>query len=221
MIEKAASSVPELQVPRARIDELAPDFEARTTHGQMKLSDYAGKWLVFFSHPADFTPVCTSEFIALQKSIGRFDSLNCGLLGLSIDSLFSHIAWVKDLEQRFKVTITFPIVEDISMAIARAYGMIHDASMTTATVRSVFFIDPERYIRAIIHYPMNVGRSVDEIIRVVSALQESDADTVVTPEGWQPGQDPLLPPPYELAEAGTRETKKDDAWYLTPVSKRP
>ncbi|MEM6583366.1 MAG: peroxiredoxin [Pseudomonadota bacterium] len=203
----------------ARIDELAPDFEARSTHGHIRLSDYTGKWLVFFSHPADFTPVCTSEFVSLQNAIDRFESLNCKLLGLSIDSLFSHIAWVKDLEQRFNVTITFPIVEDISMVIARAYGMIHDASMTTATVRSVFFIDPDRYIRAIIHYPMNVGRSVEEIIRVISALQESDANEVATPEGWLPGQEPLLPPPADLAEAGMRENQKGGAWYLTPVSK--
>jgi peroxiredoxin (alkyl hydroperoxide reductase subunit C) len=201
--------------PHARIDEPAPDFEARTTMGELRLSDYRGRWLVFFSHPADFTPVCTSEFVAFQKARPRFDALNCDLLGLSIDSLYAHIAWVKDIEARFGVRISFPIIEDISMAISRAYGMIHDGSATTATVRSVFVIDPGGLIRAMIHYPMNIGRSVDELLRVVHALQTSDACHLATPEGWRPGDEGVLPPPLDQAEADRRAGMTGGIWYLT------
>ena len=200
---------------QARIDELAPEFEARTTQGLVKLSDYRGRWLLFFSHPADFTPVCTSEFVALQNAKADFEALNCDLLGLSVDSLYAHIAWVKDIEERFGVKITFPIIEDISMTVSRVYGMIHDGSQTTAAVRSVFFIDPEGYIRALIHYPMNVGRSVEELLRVLSALQVSDESTVATPEGWKPGDDAVLPPPLDQAEADKRSAMNGGAWYLT------
>ena len=199
----------------ARNDERAPDFMARSTLGPVRLADYRGRWLLFFSHPADFTPVCTSEFIALQKAKARFDALGCDLLGLSVDSLYAHIAWVKDIEARFGVRITFPIVEDISMAVARAYGMIHDGSATTAAVRSVYFIDPAGYIRAQIHYPMNIGRSVDELYRVLSALQQSDRENVAMPEGWQPGDDGLLAPVTDQSEADARDAAKDGAWYLT------
>ncbi len=199
----------------ARIDEAAPDFEARTTQGLVRLSDYRGRWLLFFSHPADFTPVCTSEFVALEKAKDRFNALNCDLLGLSVDSLYAHIAWVKDIEERFGTKITFPIVEDISMAVSRVYGMIHETSATTAAVRSVFFIDPQGIIRAQIHYPMNVGRSVDEILRVLAALQESEAANIATPEGWRPGEPAVLPPPLDQAEADTRSGMNGGAWYLT------
>lgn len=199
----------------ARIDTVAPDFEARSTHGPVRMSDYRGRWLVFFSHPADFTPVCTSEFLAFERAAPRFDALGASLLGLSIDSLYAHIAWVKDIEARFDLRISFPIIEDISMSVARLYGMIHDASATTAAVRSVFFIDPDGYIRALIHYPMNVGRSVDEILRVLSALQVSDSHSVATPEGWTPGQDTVLPPPLDHAEADQRSARNGGAWYFT------
>lgn len=204
------------QMPlQARIDDLAPDFVARTTQGEVKLSDYRGRWLLFFSHPADFTPVCTSEFVALQKAKPQFDDLNCDLLGLSVDSLYAHIAWVKDIEERFGVKITFPIIEDISMAVSRVYGMIHEASATTAAVRSVFFIDPEGYIRALIHYPMNVGRSVEELLRVLTALQQTDACAVATPEGWKPGDEAVLPPPLDQMEADKRSGLNGGAWYFT------
>ncbi len=204
----------------ARIDELAPDFEARSTQGVVRMSDYRGRWLVFFSHPADFTPVCTSEFLAFQHAAGRFEALGADLLGLSIDSLYAHIAWIKDIEARFDTRITFPIIEDISMAVARLYGMVHDASATTAAVRSVFFIDPEGYIRAMIHYPMNVGRSVEEILRVLNALQVSDRNLVATPEGWVPGTPTVLPPPIDQAEADQRAQIKDGAWYYTKSEAR-
>ena len=201
--------------PQARIDDVAPDFVARTTQGQVRLSDYRGRWLLFFSHPADFTPVCTSEFVALQKAKPQFADLNCDLLGLSVDSLYAHIAWVKDIEQRFGIRIDFPIIEDISMAVSRAYGMIHDGSATTAAVRSVFFIDPDGYIRAMFHYPMNVGRSVAELLRVLHALQTADAQKVATPEGWRPGEDSMLPPPLDQAEADRRAGLNGGAWYYT------
>ncbi|HRI99147.1 MAG TPA: peroxiredoxin [Hyphomonas sp.] len=202
-------------LPGARIDELAPDFEARSTQGIVRLTDYRGRWLVFFSHPADFTPVCTSEFLAFQNAAAQFDALDTDLIGLSIDSVYAHIAWIKDIEARFNTRITFPIIEDISMTVARLYGMIHDASATTAAVRSVFFIDPDGYIRAMIHYPMNVGRSVDEILRVLNALQVSDRNLVATPEGWLPGTPTVLPPPIDQTEADQRAQLAGGTWYYT------
>lgn len=196
------------------IDAPAPDFEARTTSGPVRLSDHRGRWVVLFSHPADFTPVCTSEFIAFQKAADRFDALNCRLMGLSVDSLFSHLAWVRDIEARFGVRIGFPIIEDVSMTISRAYGMVHEGSSSTAAVRSVFFIDPRGYVRAIVHYPLNVGRSVAEIVRVLAALQETDAHPVSTPEGWEPGGRALLPAPLTLAETDDRDDgQAGAAWY--------
>ena len=216
MTDQTDPTIPSVATaPAARIDDLAPEFEARTTQGQVKLTDYRGRWLIFFSHPADFTPVCTSEFLAFQKAASRFAALGCDLLGLSVDSLYAHIAWVKDIEERFSTKITFPIIEDIAMTISRAYGMIHASSATTAAVRSVFFIDPEGYVRAMIHYPMNVGRSIEEIIRVLTALQESDACHIATPEGWLPGDDAVLPPPLDQAEADKRSTMNGGAWYFT------
>lgn len=202
-------------LPSARIDDIAPDFEARSTQGMVRMSDFRGRWLVFFSHPADFTPVCTSEFLAFQNASQRFADLDADLLGLSVDSLYAHIAWVKDIEARFDTRISFPIIEDISMSVARLYGMIHDASATTAAVRSVFFIDPDGYVRAMIHYPMNVGRSVDEILRVLTALQEADRNLVATPEGWVPGNRTVLPPPVDQAEADQRARDNGGAWYFT------
>ncbi len=209
-----------LALPGARIDEVAPDFEARSTQGIVRMSDYRGRWLVFFSHPADFTPVCTSEFLAFQNAAARFEALDADLLGLSIDSLYAHIAWIKDIEARFDTRITFPIIEDISMTVARLYGMVHDASATTAAVRSVFFIDPDGYIRAMIHYPMNVGRSVEEILRVLNALQVSDRNLVATPEGWVPGTPTVLPPPIDQAEADQRAQIAGGAWYYTKSEAR-
>lgn len=218
MTESQTSALP--TSPEARIDDLAPDFVARTTYGEVLLSDYRGRWLLFFSHPADFTPVCTSEFVAFQRAKPQFEALSCNLLGLSVDSLYAHIAWVKDIEARFGEKITFPIAEDISMSVSRAYGMIHDGSATTAAVRSVFFIDPEGYIRALIHYPMNVGRSVEELLRVLQALQTSDACQLATPEGWRPGQQAVLPPPLDLAEADKRSGMNGATWYMTPAEAR-
>jgi len=202
------------------IDAPAPDFEARTTLGPMKLSDHRGHWVVLFSHPADFTPVCTSEFVAFQKAAEKFAALDCRLIGLSVDSLFAHLAWVKDIEAKFGVRIGFPIIEDISMRISRAYGMVHAGSSSTSAVRSVFFIDPAGVVRAIVHYPLNVGRSVDEIIRVLSALQVSDEKGVSTPQGWRPGDRAMLPPPLTVEEVDARVNLDGDAWYYTHAGEK-
>jgi peroxiredoxin 2/4 len=177
-----------------RIGDKAPNFSARTTMGGINLSQYRGKWVIFFSHPADFTPVCTTEFVALAKAEDAFSALDCALLGLSVDSLFSHFAWMRAINQAFGVTIGFPVIEDPSMAVGRAYGMIDETSQDSAAVRSTYFIDPEGVIRAITTYPHNVGRSVGEMLRMVAALQRASGDLVLTPEGWQTGDEVLLPP---------------------------
>lgn len=203
-----------------RIDELAPDFSARSTLGEVQLSEFRGKWLILFSHPADFTPVCTSEFVALEKASESFKNLNCQLLGLSVDSLYAHIAWVKDIKRNFDVHISFPIIEDVSMSISRAYGMIHDNSTSTAAVRTCFFIDPHGYIRAVIHYPMNVGRSVSELLRVLEALQFTDECQLATPEGWNSGDDAVLLPPSHQEEADNRTQSAEGSWYFTPVESK-
>ena len=144
-----------------RINEVAPDFEAKTTHGMLKLSDITakGKWVVLFSHPADFTPVCTTEFIEFSKRHDEFAKRNTQLLGNSIDSVYSHIAWVRNIEQNFNVKVPFPVIADLDQKVARAFGMVHEAVSDTATVRAVFVIDPKNIIRAIIYYPMSLGRA--------------------------------------------------------------
>lgn len=177
-----------------QIGDPAPNFQARTTMGMVNLSDYRGRWLILFSHPADFTPVCTSEFVALSKATDRFRALDCALLAISVDSLYSHLGWIRAIRESFGVTVSFPIVEDPSLIIGRAYGMIAERSPDAATMRSTYFIDPDGIIRAMIAYPATIGRSVDELLRVLAALQRVDRDNVVTPEGWQPGNDVLLPP---------------------------
>ncbi|NKB63366.1 MAG: peroxiredoxin [Gammaproteobacteria bacterium] len=193
-----------------------PSFQARSTHGDISLEDYRGKWLVMFSHPADFTPVCTSEFIAFQRSIHEFENRNCALLGLSVDSIYSHVAWVKNIQEKFNVEISFPIVEDISMAVSFAYGMLDASSQSTATVRAVFFIDPCSILRAKIIYPMQVGRSISEIIRTLSALQAADETGMSAAEGWQPNE-PLTPlAPTTVSQANSVTTSSEHAeWYYT------
>lgn len=193
-----------------RIGDVAPEFQARTTMGEVRLSDYRGKWLVFFSHPADFTPVCTSEFVGIAKAANAFAALDCGLLGLSVDSLYSHLAWVRAIRQKFSVTIPFPIVEDPSMAIGRAYGMIDPDSDDSSAVRATYFIDPDGVIRAMTWYPLNVGRSVDEMLRMMAALQRSASDDVLAPEGWHPGDDLLITPPQDQHAVLAGD---DDHWF--------
>lgn len=180
-----------------RMGDTAPDFEARTTQGMVRLSSYRGRWVVFFSHPADFTPVCTTEFVGLAKARDRFEALDCALLGLSVDSLYAHAAWAKAIRDKFDVEITFPIVEDPSMAIAQAYGMLDESAQDSSAVRAAYFIDPQGIIQAITHYPMSIGRSVDEMVRMVAALQAASSGERLAPEGWRPGEPMLLPPSSE------------------------
>ncbi len=177
-----------------RIGDKAPVFRARTTQGDMSLDQYSGRWLLFFSHPADFTPVCTSEFMAIARAADKFAALNCALLGLSVDSLYAHIAWVRAIREAFGVTIPFPIVEDPSMAVARAYGMLDDNAQDSAAVRATYVIDPSGIIRAVSWYPMHVGRSVDEMLRLLAALQVTASEEAFTPAEWHPGEPVLLPP---------------------------
>lgn len=195
-----------------RIGDKAPDFTARSTLGQVSLSDYRGRWVLLFSHPADFTPVCTSEFVALARAADRFAALDCTLLAVSVDSLYSHFAWVRAIHDHFGVEVRFPIIEDPTLILARAYGMVAEAAHDSSTVRTSFFIDPEGVIRALACYPINVGRSVDEMIRTLSALQAADAAGVLAPEGWQPG-DPLLVQPEPELDAIFAQKGPTD-WYL-------
>ncbi|PZN97007.1 MAG: peroxiredoxin [Alphaproteobacteria bacterium] len=193
------------------LGDTAPNFEARTTMGPVSLSDYRGRWLVLFSHPADFTPVCTTEFVALSRAADRFAALDCALLAISVDSLYSHLAWVRAIRENIGVTISFPIIEDPSMVIGHAYGMIAATAGDAGTMRSTFFIDPAGVIRAITCYPATVGRSVDEMLRLVAALQRVDADDVVTPEGWRPGDAVLMPP--EVHQDAMLASPGGDAWF--------
>jgi peroxiredoxin (alkyl hydroperoxide reductase subunit C) len=199
-----------------RINERAPEFEARTTHGMRKLDDYQGKWLVLFSHPADFTPVCTTEFTAFARHYDDFQAINTELLGLSIDSYYSHVAWVRNIKERFGVDIQFPIIEDLSMKVANAYGMIHPGAADTSAVRATFIIDPNGILRAMVYYPMTNGRSIPEFLRLVKALQTSDTHKIATPEGWQPGDKVIVPPPQDVAAAEARinEGYECTDWYF-------
>jgi peroxiredoxin (alkyl hydroperoxide reductase subunit C) len=200
-----------------RLNEPAPDFEAPTTHGPKKLSDYRGKWLILFSHPADFTPVCTTEFVAFAQNYDKFQALNADLLGLSIDSNFSHIAWMRNIEENFGVKVKFPVVADLQMKVAKAYGMIHPGASDTSAVRAVFFIDPEGILRAMVYYPLTNGRSVAEFLRLLQSLQTSAQYSCATPEGWQPGDQVIVPPPATMEAAEKRMTEDYDRkdWYFS------
>ncbi|HCF1530064.1 TPA: peroxiredoxin [Pseudomonas aeruginosa] len=203
-----------------RINEPAPDFTAQTTHGPRSLADYKGKWLVLFSHPADFTPVCTTEFIAFAQAADQFRALDTELLGLSIDSIYSHLAWVQNIEEKFGVEISFPIIEDLAMNVARTYGMIHPGASDTSAVRATFVIDDQGLLRAMVYYPMTNGRSVAEILRLVKSLRHSLANGVATPEGWQPGEQVLVGAPKTVEELKKRlgEGLETTDWYF---SKKP
>ena len=187
-----------------RLNEPAPDFRVKTTHGLRTLADYKGRWLVLFSHPADFTPVCTTEFMAFAKAHEHFQALGADLLGLSIDSNYAHIAWARTIEEKFGVAIPFPIIEDLSMKVAHAYGMIQPGASDTSAVRATFFIDPKGVLRAMVYYPLSNGRSVAEFLRLLKAMQTSDEHKVATPENWQPGEKVIVPPPATTAEAAAR-----------------
>ncbi len=200
-----------------RIGDFAPQFAAETTHGLLQLEDFKGTWVVMFSHPADFTPVCTTEFIAFAKAHTQLQKMGCELLGLSIDSIFSHIAWIKNIEKSFGQKITFPVIADIGRDVAMRYGMIMPGESRTETSRCVFVIDDKQVIRAIIYYPLTTGRNVDEIIRLVSALKTTDKYGVATPADWKPGDDVIVPPP-RTQDAADEERDGDEfectEWYL-------
>jgi len=203
----------------ARLNELAPEFEATTTHGLLKLNDFRGKWVVLFSHPADFTPVCSTEFGSFAAHASEFEARNVQLIGLSVDSVQAHLAWTRDIEQVFGTKVTFPVIADLDMKVSSAYGMIHPGANTTQAVRSVFFIDDKGVLRAMIYYPMNVGRNIMEILRVVDALQTADKNGVSTPADWTPGDPVVVPAPatanaFETPEEAAAKGLEYKTWYL-------
>lgn len=205
-----------------RIGETAPDFQAKSTHGVIKLSDYLakGKYILLFSHPSDFTPVCTTEFIEFARRADDFEKLNVQLIGVSIDSIYSHIAWVRDIEEHAKVKVNFPVVADLDQKVSQAYGLVHEAVSDTATVRAVFAIDPKGIVRALIYYPMQLGRNVDELIRVFQALQTTDQNSVSLPANWRPGDQVIVPAPATVDDAAKRTNGGGagltvDTWYLS------
>mgnify|MGYP000383301795 CR=1 FL=1 len=200
-----------------RLNEPAPAFDAVTTHGRRTLEDYRGKWLVLFSHPADFTPVCTTEFMAFAKRQADFAERGAELLGLSIDSNFSHIAWILNIKEKFGIEIGFPVIADLNMKVAQAYGMIQPGASDTAAVRATFLIDPDGVLRAMVYYPMNAGRSVAEIHRLLVALQTSDENQCAMPENWVPGDEVIVSPPAtaEAAEARKGEGYNTVDWYFS------
>lgn len=201
----AAPALPRLGGP-------APDFEAETTQGRLALSDYRGHWVVLFSHPADFTPVCTTEFMAFAEIAPRMRDRGVEMLGLSIDSIYSHLAWAKVIEEKFGVTIPFPIIADSDRRVAMAYGMLHPDDSGTETSRCVFVIDPGGAVRAMIYYPLTTGRNVAEIERTVIALMTTDAHKVATPANWQPGDKVIVPAPRTMEDADAR--KSQDVEYV-------
>ena len=198
------------------IGEKAPDFEAVTTQGILRLSDFEGSWLVLFSHPADFTPVCTTEFIAFTNIYSELQKRNTQLLGLSVDSVSSHIAWVRNVEEKMGVKIPFPIIADLNKEVSKKFGMIHPAQSKTETVRCVFIIDPESKIRTILYYPLTTGRNMQEILRIIDALQTTDEHKVATPANWNVGDPVVVPPPNstEGAEERVKEGYDCKDWYL-------
>lgn len=198
------------------LGEPAPEFEAVTTHGIKKLSDYKEKWLIIFSHPADFTPVCTTEFIGFAKIYPELQKKNVELLGLSIDSVFSHIAWVRTVKEKFGVEIPFPIIADLDMSVAKKFGMIHPGQSSTETIRTVFIIDPKGILRTMLYYPLSNGRNMQEILRIIDALQTSDKHGVATPANWKPGDKVIVPPPktQEDAEKRMKEGYECKDWFF-------
>lgn len=203
------------------IGEAAPEFTATTTQGVIHFpTDYAGKWVILFSHPADFTPVCTTEFMTFASMMNDFKALNTELIGLSVDSLYAHIAWLRKInELEWKgmknLEVTFPLIEDIRMDVANKFGMIQPGQSNTQAVRAVFVIDPVGIIRTILYYPLSMGRNFDEIKRIIQALQKADADHVATPADWRPGEDTIVPTAGSCGTAKERmESKAKDVYCL-------
>jgi len=199
-----------------RLNEPAPAFEATTTHGTIRLSDYGGSWLILFSHPADFTPVCTTEFIAFAEIYPALQKRGVELLGLSIDSVYSHIAWMRNIEEKTGVHIPFPIIADLNKEVASLYGMVMPGESKSETVRCVFIIDPKSVVRAMIYYPMSLGRNMQELLRIIDALQTADKHQIATPANWQPGDKVIVPAPKttEGAQERIKSGYEITDWYL-------
>jgi peroxiredoxin (alkyl hydroperoxide reductase subunit C) len=199
-----------------RLGESAPDFEAVTTQGKMKLEDFKGLWLIMFSHPADFTPVCTTEFVAFAGIYEELKRRGVELLGLSVDSVPSHIAWIRNIEEKMAIKIPFPIIADLNREVATRYGMIHPGQSKTETVRCVFVIDPESKVRAILYYPLTTGRNMNEILRIIDALQTTDKYKIATPANWKPGDPVIVPAPTTQVDAEERLKQGYECkdWYL-------
>ena len=209
------------------IGDKAPAFKAETTQGTINFpEDYKGKWVVLFSHPADFTPVCTTEFMTFASMEKDFAALNCKLIGLSIDSIHSHIAWLRTIKEKIEfngmkeVEVNFPVITDLSMEVAKAFGMLHPNSSTTAAVRAVFVIDPQGIVRTILYYPSSTGRNIDEIKRLLVAMQTADKHKIATPANWKPGEDVIVPPPGSCGTAKERGEAKEEGtrvvdWFMT------
>ncbi|MDR0981806.1 MAG: peroxiredoxin [Culturomica sp.] len=220
-------------VSMPRIGEPAPSFTAVTTQGVINFpEDYKGKWVILFSHPADFTPVCTSEFMTFGDRYEEFKALNCELVGLSVDGLFSHIAWLRRIKEKLEfrdmkdIDVQFPLIDDVSMNVAHKYGMIQPAESQTSAVRAVFFVDPEGIIRSLIYYPLSLGRNFDELLRVVIALQTSDEFNVAMPADWRPGDEVIIPTPRTAPKVEERVDDKHSGmtchdWFFCtkPLSK--
>jgi peroxiredoxin (alkyl hydroperoxide reductase subunit C) len=204
--------------PMPRIGDPAPEFKAVTTQGEINFpGDYEGKWVILFSHPADFTPVCTSEFMTFASMADDFEKLNCQLVGLSVDGLYSHIAWLRTIKEKIEykgmknVEVKFPLIEDITMNVANKYGMIQPGQSNTKAVRAVFFIDPKGTIRTIVYYPLEIGRNFDELKRTLIALQTADKHSVALPADWRPGDDVIVPTAGSCGVAKERmESKEED-----------
>ncbi len=208
------------QIIMPLIGDDAPRFKAKTTMGEINFpEDYKDKWVILFSHPADFTPVCTTEFMTFASMQNDFKKLNCELIGLSIDSIYAHIAWLRTIKEKIEykgmknIEVTFPVIEDLRMDVAKKFGMVQPNASTTQAVRAVFIMDPKAKIRAILYYPLSNGRNMDEIKRLLTAMQKSDKEQIATPANWQPGDDVIIPPPGSCGTAKERVEKKEEGKY--------
>ena len=210
MDEKQVVSMP-------RIGDKAPEFKAVTTQGDINFpSDYSGSWVILFSHPADFTPVCTSEFMTFASMADQFEKAGCKLVGLSVDGLYSHIAWLRTIKEKIEykgmknVEVNFPLIEDITMEVAKKYGMLQPGESSTKAVRAVFFVDPKGVIRAVIYYPLSMGRNFEELYRALIAMKTADAFSIATPADWQPGDDVIVPTAGSCGVAKERMANKEE-----------
>ncbi len=219
-------------IPMPRIGDMAPSFKAVTTQGPINFpEDYKGSWVILFSHPADFTPVCTSEFMTFAHMEKQFNAANCKLVGLSVDGLYSHIAWLRTIKEKIEykgmknVEVMFPLIEDITMEVAKKYGMIQPGESSTKAVRAVFYIDPKGVIRAILYYPLSLGRNFDELYRALIGMQTADAFSVAIPADWRPGDEVIVPTAGSCGTAKDRMEGKEDMkcydWFFCtrPISK--